>query len=150
MEKSKLTKIGEKETRQVKSMLIIFFHMKEIVYKEFILAGQSVPHTTVTFYGDSVRTCEEFTPNFGDKRTGCCITKTHRLTLLLEKDDYRPSPDLAPSDFCLQIKLNGRHFDTTDVMEAESQNTTSRMRSENGIRWEGDYFEGDGGQLAQI
>jgi hypothetical protein len=25
--------------------------------------------------------CEDFTPNFGDKRTGCCITTTHCLTL---------------------------------------------------------------------
>jgi hypothetical protein len=31
----------------------------------------------VTSYG------EEFAPKFGDKRTGCCVTTTHRLKLSL-------------------------------------------------------------------
>jgi hypothetical protein len=50
-------------------------------------------------------------------------------------------------------ELKGRHFDTTEVTEAESQSTTSRMhlkkwqkRWERCIRVVGDYFEGDGGQ----
>jgi hypothetical protein len=46
-----------KDTRRVKSkvksMLIIFFDNKGIVRKELVLASkQSIPHTTVTFYGD--------------------------------------------------------------------------------------------------
>jgi hypothetical protein len=40
-----------------------------------------IPHATVTFCGDCVKMCEDFYQNFGDKRTGCCITTTHRLTL---------------------------------------------------------------------
>jgi hypothetical protein len=57
---------------KVMSMLIIFFVIKGIAHKEFVLAGQIViPHTTVTFYGDCVKMCENFAPNFGDKRIGC-------------------------------------------------------------------------------
>jgi hypothetical protein len=38
-------------------------------------------HFPVTFYGDCVKMCEEFAPDFGGKRTGCCVTATLRLTL---------------------------------------------------------------------
>jgi hypothetical protein len=30
-------------------------------------AKQSIPHTTVTFYGDCVKMCQEFVPKSGDK-----------------------------------------------------------------------------------
>jgi hypothetical protein len=61
MEKSKQT------NSIVKSMLTIFFDIEGIVYKEFVLAGQKVnSHTTMTFYGDCVKMCEDFAPNFGD------------------------------------------------------------------------------------
>jgi hypothetical protein len=60
----------------------------------------------------------------------------------------------------LKIKLKGRQFDTTEVIEAESQavlNTLTehdfqdaykkwQKRWEQCIRPEGHYFEGDGGQ----
>jgi hypothetical protein len=60
----------------------------------------------------------------------------------------------------LKIKLNGRHFDATEVLEAELQavlNTLTehdfqdvfkkwQKRWERCICTEGDYFEGDGGQ----
>jgi hypothetical protein len=60
-------------------MLIIFFDIKAIVHKEFVLAGQTViPHTNVTFYGDCMKMCEDFAPNFGNKRTGVTM---RRLTL---------------------------------------------------------------------
>jgi hypothetical protein len=76
------------------------------------------------------------------------------------------SPDLAPCDFSLfpqlKIKLKGRRFDTTDVLEAESQavlNTLTEHNFQDAFkkwqkRWEwcicvqGDYFEGDSGQQA--
>jgi hypothetical protein len=64
----------------------------------------------------------------------------------------------------LKIKLKGQYFDTNEVIEAEFQvvlNTftehdfqdvfkTWQKRWERCIRAEGDYFEGDGGQQAQI
>jgi hypothetical protein len=60
----------------------------------------------------------------------------------------------------LKIKLKGRHFDTAEVMEAESQAVLSTLTErdfqdalkngrspENGAHGaEGDYLEGDGGQ----
>jgi hypothetical protein len=33
------------------------------------------------FYGDCMKICEELALNFGDKRTGCCVTATHHQTL---------------------------------------------------------------------
>jgi hypothetical protein len=30
-------------------------------------AKQSIPHTTVTFYGDCMKMCEDFAPNFGEQ-----------------------------------------------------------------------------------
>jgi hypothetical protein len=59
-----------------------------------------------------------------------------------------------------KIKLKGRHFDTIEVIEAESQavlNALTEHNFQNAFkkwqkRWEwcihaeGDYFEGDGGQ----
>jgi hypothetical protein len=36
-------------------MFIIFFDIKGTVHKEFFLAGQSIPHITVTFYNDYVK-----------------------------------------------------------------------------------------------
>jgi hypothetical protein len=63
-------------------MFIIFFDTKEMFVKNsFWQAKQSLAHTTVAFYGDRVKICEEFAPNFGNKRTGCCIMTTHCLTL---------------------------------------------------------------------
>jgi hypothetical protein len=52
-----------------------------MVHKEFVLAGQSLPHTTVMFYGDSLKMWKDFDLDFGDKRTGCCIITMHCVTL---------------------------------------------------------------------
>jgi hypothetical protein len=66
------------------------------------------------FYGDYVIIsiiCEDFFPNFGVKRTGCCIMTMHHLTLSFsqgiseQKHDYCPPPTL----------------DTVEVIEAELQ-----------------------------
>jgi hypothetical protein len=45
-------------------MLIIFFDIKGIVHKEFVLAGQTV---YLTFYGNWVKLCKDFVLNFGGK-----------------------------------------------------------------------------------
>jgi hypothetical protein len=66
-----------------------FFDIKGIVQKEFVLAvKQSIPHTTVTFYGDCVKIRGDFVPNFGDERTGCCMTTTRRLTLSFSPENF--------------------------------------------------------------
>jgi hypothetical protein len=72
--------------------------------------------------------CEDFTLNFHDKRTGCCFMTTHRLTLLFspvnffflpkKKMPVPPPPHLFPPT---EDTLTGRHFDTNEVIEAESQ-----------------------------
>jgi hypothetical protein len=63
----------------------------------------------------------------------------------------------------LKIKLNGRHFDTIEVVEADSQAVLNTLTDHNFqyafktwwkcwercIRVQGDYLEGDGGQWAQ-
>jgi hypothetical protein len=67
---------------KVKSMLIIFFDVEGLfTMNSSWQAKQSSPHTTLTFYGDCVKMCEDFALNFGVNRTGCCITTTHHLTL---------------------------------------------------------------------
>jgi hypothetical protein len=77
---------------KVKSMLIIFSDIKGVVHKEFVLqAKQSIPHTTVTFYCNCLKMYKDFTPNFGDKRTGCFITTTHhRLSLPFSPGNFLP------------------------------------------------------------
>jgi hypothetical protein len=108
-------------------MLIIYFVIKGIVYKNSSWqTKQSIPHTTVTFYGDCVKMCEYFLRNFGYKRTGCCITTTHRLTLPSSPGNvYQNNMTVFPLPPYLsprwKIKLKDRHFETTEVIEAESQ-----------------------------
>jgi hypothetical protein len=80
------------------------------------------------FYIEYVKMCEDFAPNFGVKGTGCCITTVHHhhtsifTREFLTKNNVTAVPThptfLFPQ---LKIKLKGRHFDTTEVMETESQ-----------------------------
>jgi hypothetical protein len=44
-------------------------------------AKQSISLTTVTFYSNCMKMCEDFAPNFGDKGTVSFITTTHPFTL---------------------------------------------------------------------
>jgi hypothetical protein len=102
-------------------------------------AKQLIPHTTVTFYGECVKMCEDLAQNLGNKGSGCCNTTTHRLSLPFPPKIFflankimtvvpHPaySPDLAPWEFYLfpqlKIKLKAHNFETTEVTEAESQN----------------------------
>jgi hypothetical protein len=121
-------------------------------------------HTTVTFYGDCVNMGEYFTTNFSDKRTGCCFTTTLRLTFLFHEGIfYQKRHDVTPTLLFfvspIEDKAKGRHFDTIEVIDAESQAVLNTLREhdiqdafKNIKRWEmclfaeGDYFEGDCGQ----
>jgi hypothetical protein len=112
--------------------------------------------------------CEDFALNSDDKRTGCCITTAHCLTLFFSPGNFfaknnmtviphLPYFSLFPR---LKIKMKCHHFDATEVMEAESQavlNTLAKHDYKDAFRkqqkcWEwcihaeGDYFEGVGGQ----
>jgi hypothetical protein len=102
-------------------MLIIFFDIKQIAQKEFALAEQTVLNTSVTFYGDCTKMCEDFISNFGGKGTGCRSTffrpspgnflTKNNMTVI-----FHPpySPDFSPATFMflgLKTKQKGRHFD---------------------------------------
>jgi hypothetical protein len=79
-----------------------FLCINVIFPKEFILAGQAV---NSPYYWDCMKMCENFAPNFGDKRTCCCIATTHRPTLLFstgnffyqKQHDCHPPPTLFVS-----------------------------------------------------
>jgi hypothetical protein len=72
-----------------------------------------------------------------------------------------PQPSYVSLFLRFKIKLKGCHFDTTEVLEAESQavlNTLTEQdfqdafkkwqrRCERCIYAEGDFFESDGGQI---
>jgi hypothetical protein len=113
------------------SILVIFFDVNKLAWQ----AKQSIPHTTLTSYGDYVRMCEDIALNFGNKDTGYCIMTTHRLTLsfspgnFLTKNNktvvlHPPYLYLFPG---LKIKLKGHHFNTTEVIEGELQEVLNTL-----------------------
>jgi hypothetical protein len=82
----RLNEINEGHNQE---QVIIFFDIKGIVHKEFILASQTV---NFTYYCDVLRRLREnmrdFAPNFGDKKTGPSITTTHCLTLPSSPENF--------------------------------------------------------------
>jgi hypothetical protein len=111
-------------------MFITFLDTKGIVHREFVPASQTVNSAN---YCDVLRRlrnmCEDFVPNFGDKRQNWLLhhdnTPSHTFFFTREfftKNNmaivlHPPYFSLFPQ---LMIKLKGRHFDTTEVIEAES------------------------------
>jgi hypothetical protein len=77
-----------------------------MVHKESALGGQTILHTTVMFYGDCMKMCEDFTLKFGDKLTknNTTVIPTHPTRLTWPSATF-----LFPQ---LKMKLSGRHFDT--------------------------------------
>jgi hypothetical protein len=155
----------------VKSMLIIFFHDKGIVHKEFILSCITV--NFANYCGilwwlrvNVWRLCPELWRKKELDVASWQCTVSHfffspwnflpKTTVVL----HPPYFSLFP---WLKIKLKGSHFDTTESIEAESQavlNTLTEHDFQDAFRkwqkrwgWcihtEGDYFEGDGGQQDQ-
>jgi hypothetical protein len=111
----------------VRSILIMFSDIKGIVHKEFVLAGQTVNSSyraTVSFYGDCLKTCEDFAPIFGCKRTGCGITTTYRLTFPFCTREFSTKNKMTivphPPYFFLfpqfEIQLKYHHFDTVEMV----------------------------------
>jgi hypothetical protein len=124
------------------------------------------------FYGSCLKICEDFTPNFGDKKKNWLLY--HNNTPLFTREfftknnmtlTFHPpySPDLAPCDFFLfpklKIKLKGHHSATEAELwvvlntftEHNLQNAFKKWQTqwEQYIHVEVGYFKGDGGQLAQ-
>jgi hypothetical protein len=75
---------------------------------------QPTVHTTVTFYGDYIKMCEDFPLNTGDKRTERCIMTMHHLTINFYYEIFYQnnmaviphptySPALTPCDFPVSL-----------------------------------------------
>jgi hypothetical protein len=101
-------------------MLIILFDIRGIAYKEFVLVGQTAnfEYYCEVFYSNCVKTCEDFAPNFGDKRIGCCITTTQTPFF---HHGFFGQKQLPFSVSPIEETSKGSHFDMIEVMEAESQ-----------------------------
>jgi hypothetical protein len=98
-------------------------------------AGQTANSALVTFYGDCVKMCEDFAPNFFCyKRSGCCITTTHRLTLTLSTGNFfYQNQNVYPSPPTLLFPVSpiednkGRHFEIVEMIDSESQAVLNRL-----------------------
>jgi hypothetical protein len=61
-------------------MFIIFFAIKVIFHKQFVLTGQTVNSATTTAWNTLPRTSAA--------KTGCCITIKQRLTLTFSQGNF--------------------------------------------------------------
>jgi hypothetical protein len=90
-------------------MLIIFFGIKGIVHKEFVLAGQT---DNSAYYCDVLRRLREnvrrLLPELWRQNKWLLHHDNARLTL-----PY--SPGIPPPP--MKVKLKGSHFDTTEVIK---------------------------------
>ena len=168
-----------RKARQVrsatKSMMIVFFDIRGIIHREFLPRGQAV---NAEFYCSVLRRLREDirrkrpslwrdgnwvlhhdnAPAHNALRTREFLTQTG--TIVAPHPPY--SPDLAPCDFFLFLKLKmslkGRRFNTIEEIQSESQAVLNTVQESDfhaaflalQDRWarcidaEGDYFEGDG------
>jgi hypothetical protein len=67
---------------EIKILQIVFFDIRGIVHKEFVLAGQTA---NSAYYCDVLRRLNEnvrrLRPELWRQKRSCCITTTRRLTL---------------------------------------------------------------------
>jgi hypothetical protein len=62
--------------------------IKGVLHKQFVLEDQTVNSAHFcNVYGDCVKMCEDFAPNFGDKKLAVAFTTTHSLMLPLPPGD---------------------------------------------------------------
>jgi hypothetical protein len=91
------------------------------------------------FYDNCVKMFEDFALSFGVKRTGCCIMTTHLLILSFSPGNSslkttellfptHPTHLTWPPANFLFPQLKGRHFDTVEVIMAESQAVLNTLR----------------------
>jgi hypothetical protein len=149
-------KEGQVKSR-IKNMLIIVFNIKGIVHKEVVPAVQRV---NSVYYRDVLRLLRK-----NVRRLRLELWRQNNLLLhhfrfqqgiffTKNKRTVVPDPPYFPLFSRLEIKLKGRHFDATEVMETESQAVLNTLTGhdfqdafKNGISaGNGDYFESDDGQ----
>jgi hypothetical protein len=82
----------------------------------------------MTFYGNRLKICKDFTPNFGEKGTGFFITTMHSHTFPSSQRNFftKNNMTIVPTHPTFlfprfEIKLKGHHFEIIEVIEAESQ-----------------------------
>jgi hypothetical protein len=121
-----------KKAKQIKpkfkSMIIVFFDIKGIFRKDFVLAGQTV---ISEYYCDDLRRlwkCAKTSPRTLATKELAAATTTHSLTLTSSPGNSWPRtiwlsyPAHLTFLFSrLKIKLKTRHFDTIEVIEEDSQ-----------------------------
>jgi hypothetical protein len=100
---SESTKKARHVKSKVQSMLIIFFDITGVVYKELIMAGQTLT---------SAYHCNVLCPECRQQIN--CLLHHNNMTVVSQSPYFSPFPRL-------QIKLKCRHFDITEVIEAELQ-----------------------------
>jgi hypothetical protein len=80
-----------------------------------------------------VKVCEDFAPNFGDKKLIVASQQHTVLHFLFSQGIFGQNSMTVishPPDFLfprLKIKLKGHNFDTTEVFEAESQTVLNTL-----------------------
>jgi hypothetical protein len=111
-------------------MLIIFFDIKGTVHKEFVLADQTV---NSAYYCDVLRQLRETVLRLrlehrrrkelavASRQRIVCHFISHPGTFDQTQHDCRPKLTVLFPVPLLKVKLKGRHFDTIEVIEAESQ-----------------------------
>jgi hypothetical protein len=118
---------------KVKSMLIILSEIKGIAHKEFVLAGQTV--ISAYYYGllrrlsENVRRLrQELWRQIQLVVSSRQGTVTFFTKEFLAKNNMTvvPNPPYSSLFLRLKIKLKCRHFDKTEVVEAESQDALKK------------------------
>jgi hypothetical protein len=116
---------------KVKSMFIIFFDIKGILHKEFVLAGQTV---NSAYYCDFLWRLREnmrrLRPKLWRQITSCLLhydsapsyTSFFTKELLTKKQHDSHGP-IHPTILFprLNVEVKGHHFDKVEVVDAESQ-----------------------------
>jgi hypothetical protein len=98
-------------------MLSILLDIKGIGHNEFVLAGQSIPYTALTFYGYCVKMCQDFARTSATKELAVA-SRQHTVShfffrhgiLTINKmtaTSHPPySPDLAPLRYSVSPNEN--------------------------------------------
>jgi hypothetical protein len=116
-EEGKSSTLVFKVKSKAKSMLIPLTSRVLFTKNSSWQAKQSIPHTTLTFYGDCGKMCEHFAPNFDVKEMAVESQQRsvphflfYQKIFDLKQHDCRPPPTLLDSIFPTDDKTKWRIF----------------------------------------
>lgn len=75
------TKKCETDKQKVKTTSSFSFTSRGLCTKKSFQQAKQSTESSVMFFSNCIKICEDKAPNFGNKRTGYCITITHHLIL---------------------------------------------------------------------